>query len=427
MHLLTHSDEGKPAGRNFIADRRPDQRRLLGTFDLPVVSATEPYYFHAGGCQLLGDCLVVPCETGQNKSVVMFFDVSDHMQIREFDVGLRIPRNDRDAAAAGLTDFVREGHDVWLLAVFDSGTVDFYESLDLTDTVPFFSKFSCKVPEKHHEALVLLTDASNRVFAVGLNKTFFGEDTAVLYEVDLANEKLNPVTEVSYTTRNGASLRWAASLEIVSDTNLRLHCTASTITTAVTSIRSTPHRPCGGARPKGARQIVARGSREVVAAGGSMSPRQVARTREGLSMVKKKRTRRTAALSAPRDLSAGVIVVLSGGPFDLTNPPEVRDRMDQYIADLNADPYVQANTGGNGLTFKLLQNQQFPHLHQTKWRQVCAALNLLAATPLILVGHSNGGAAAVDLARCLQSQGEDSRPALHGRLGADARRHRRRQ
>jgi pimeloyl-ACP methyl ester carboxylesterase len=121
-------------------------------------------------------------------------------------------------------------------------------------------------------------------------------------------------------------------------------------------------------------------------------------------MVKKKRTRRTSALSAPRDLSAGVIVVLSGGPFDLTNPPEVRDRMDQYIADVNADPYVQANTGGNGLTFKLLQNQQFPHLHQTKWRQVCAALNLLAATPLILVGHSNGGAAAVDLARCLQSQ-----------------------
>ncbi len=226
VHLLTHSDEGKPAGRIFIADRRPDQRRLLGTFDLPVVSATEPFYFHAGGCQLLGDCLVVPCETGQNKSVVMFLDVSDHMQIREFDVGLRIPRNDRDAAAAGVTDFVREGHDVWLLAVFDSGTVDFYESLDLTDAVPFFARFSCKVPEKHHEALVLLTDTSNRVFAVGLNKTFFGEDTAVLYEVDLANEKLNPVTEVSYTTRNGASLRWAASLEIVSDTNLRLHCTS---------------------------------------------------------------------------------------------------------------------------------------------------------------------------------------------------------
>jgi hypothetical protein len=34
------------------------------------------------------------------------------------------------------------------------------------------------------------------------------------------------------------------------------------------------------------------------------------------------------------------------------NPPEVRDRMDQYILGVNADPFVQANTGGRGLTFK---------------------------------------------------------------------------
>jgi hypothetical protein len=115
-------------------------------------------------------------------------------------------------------------------------------------------------------------------------------------------------------------------------------------------------------------------------------------------------TRRPSAPSATRDLTAGVVVVLSGGPFDLMNPPEVRDRMDQYILGVNADPFVQANTGGRGLTFKLLPNQRNPHLHQAKWRQICGALNLLAATPLIIVGHSNGGAAAVDLARCLQTQ-----------------------
>jgi hypothetical protein len=116
--------------------------------------------------------------------------------------------------------------------------------------------------------------------------------------------------------------------------------------------------------------------------------------------------RRSASLIVPRDLSAGVIVVLSGGGFDAMNPVEVRQRMDEYIADVNADPFVQANSGGNGLRFNLLPNQQKPHLHQAKWRQICAALNLLAAKPLILVGHSNGGAAAVDLARCLQSQGK---------------------
>jgi len=123
-------------------------------------------------------------------------------------------------------------------------------------------------------------------------------------------------------------------------------------------------------------------------------------------MARRKVSTTTASPAPARDLTHGVIVVLSGGGFDAMNPIEVRNRMDQYITDVNADPFVQANTGGAGLTFKLLPGQSKPHLHQAKWRQICAALNLLTATPLILVGHSNGGAAAVDLARCLQSQGK---------------------
>jgi hypothetical protein len=38
-----------------------------------------------------------------------------------------------------------------------------------------------------------------------------------------------------------------------------------------------------------------------------------------------------------RDLTQGVIVVLSGGGFDAMNPVEVRNRMDQYITDVNGD------------------------------------------------------------------------------------------
>ena len=135
-----------------------------------------------------------------------------------------------------------------------------------------------------------------------------------------------------------------------------------------------------------------------------MAKKKVSRKKASTKKVKVKGW--SATLSDARDLSAGVIVVLSGGGFDLMNPKEVRDRMDQYITDVNADPFVQANTGGNGLKFKLLPNQQTKHLHQAKWRQICSALNLLTASPLILVGHSNGGAAAVDLARCLRSQGK---------------------
>ena len=109
--------------------------------------------------------------------------------------------------------------------------------------------------------------------------------------------------------------------------------------------------------------------------------------------------------NTPRDLSAGVIAVLSGGPFDQTNPVEVRDRMDQLIRDVNSDPYVLANSGGKGLIFKLLPDWPY-HIHQSEWPQICDKLKLLTASPLILVGHSNGGAAVIDLARCLQGAGK---------------------
>ena len=110
--------------------------------------------------------------------------------------------------------------------------------------------------------------------------------------------------------------------------------------------------------------------------------------------------------AAPRDLSQGVIVVLSGGAFDFMNPPEVRSRMDQLIVDVNADPYVLANSGGKGLTFKLFPDQQLNHLHQSQWRDICDRLQVLTASPLILIGHSNGGAAVIDIARCLEKKGK---------------------
>jgi hypothetical protein len=113
----------------------------------------------------------------------------------------------------------------------------------------------------------------------------------------------------------------------------------------------------------------------------------------------------SSGLSEQRDFSQGVIVILSGGPVDITNPVEVLTRMDQIITDINADPWVLANTGGKGLIVRLLKNQQTNHIHQARWKDLCDIPQLLAASPLILIGHSNGGAAAMDLARYLQDQG----------------------
>jgi pimeloyl-ACP methyl ester carboxylesterase len=112
-------------------------------------------------------------------------------------------------------------------------------------------------------------------------------------------------------------------------------------------------------------------------------------------------------LPGRRDLSQGVIVILSGGPVDMTNPVEVRNRMDQIITEVNADPSVLANSGGKGVIFRLLENQGTNHIHQARWRDLCDVPELLAASPIIIVGHSNGGAAAMDLARFLQENNRE--------------------
>jgi hypothetical protein len=106
-----------------------------------------------------------------------------------------------------------------------------------------------------------------------------------------------------------------------------------------------------------------------------------------------------------KELSQGVIIVLSGGPVDWTNPPEVLSRMDQIITDVNADPWVLSNTAGKGLMVRLLPDQQTNHIHQAKWPDLCNAPALKTASPIVIVGHSNGGAAAMDLTRYLETQG----------------------
>ncbi len=106
--------------------------------------------------------------------------------------------------------------------------------------------------------------------------------------------------------------------------------------------------------------------------------------------------------SCTKDLSGGALILFSGGPADGTNPPEVRKRMDEYIESINKHPQVQKCSNGKGLSYKYLAEQPNFYIHQSKWRQVCEALKQRPASPLVIVGHSNGGAAAVSLSRCLQ-------------------------
>jgi hypothetical protein len=226
------SDMSEDAGRILVIDRRVGQRKFVTEYRLPTLgSGGSNVLNHAGGCQLLGDVLVVPSESGNNSSVVAFLDVSEPLKITELHSSLRIPRNDRDAAAASLTPISRDGKIVWLCGVYDSGSVDFYESPDLPGGAPFQPLFSSpiKVMEKNHQAL-LFTDQANQLFAAGLNRgdfPFF--DRLILYAVDLASKQMTPDPERSYSTGGGTRLQWGADLETVGET---FSCTALNVTMA---------------------------------------------------------------------------------------------------------------------------------------------------------------------------------------------------
>lgn len=107
-----------------------------------------------------------------------------------------------------------------------------------------------------------------------------------------------------------------------------------------------------------------------------------------------------------RDLSRGAIVMMSGGGFDAANPPEVRARMDAYLDSVNASEVVHRCSGGQGMTYQLLPDQQTKHVHQTKWPKLCDSLAERDAAPIVIAGHSNGGAAAISLSRCLEGKGK---------------------
>jgi N-acetylmuramoyl-L-alanine amidase len=275
--LLTHSDTSKDSGRILVVDRRPGQQKLVKEFRLPRLGGPGASFHHAGGCQVVGDVLAVPSETGQNQSAVAFFDLSDPLNIQELHPTLRISRDSRDAAAVGITAVTRSGQEAWLAAVYDSGTVDFYESPDLPGGAPFAHLFSFKVQEKHHQSLLLLTDASDRVFAVGLNRTFLGSNDLVLYEVDLVGQSMTVDLRRAYLPDGGA-LRWGAGLEVRGQ-GLVMHCTSRNYGSRCTVSAFDP------AAPRVARAIRPRATRARKAA--KASRRRVGTTKRAARARKK--------------------------------------------------------------------------------------------------------------------------------------------
>jgi hypothetical protein len=230
-YLFTHADEYRESGRLLIASR--DNLALSGwTTVLPFTAEVdEPFYPHAGGCQSLGNLLVVACETiGKAKrSVLAFLDVTNPGQPVELE-RLRIPRGVK-AMAAGLTVYTREGAQTYLVAAYEHGKVDLYWSSALTGEWSQ-TRESLTVREKGHQAFLLFTDRTESVFAIGLNHSVTEWDWsnwALLYrlhfDADGAPRELERLARKTFRTHDGAALRWGAAIEAASSTKLVLHCT----------------------------------------------------------------------------------------------------------------------------------------------------------------------------------------------------------
>src|SRR5262249_33887439 len=126
--------DGKESGL-LVTLKRKGAPEIAKEISLPVISQDNPHYNHPGGCQVIGDCLIIPMETEALQhaaSAVCFFDISDPTNVVEINQTNRIMRGNSRGGAAGITNFSKAGHDFWLVCVYnhDGGlpSADFYIS-----------------------------------------------------------------------------------------------------------------------------------------------------------------------------------------------------------------------------------------------------------------------------------------------------------
>ena len=388
-HVLSYSHEG--SDRGLMLAMRDADRRLVHAVDVPN-DAGRPLY-HAGGVQRLGDMIAVASESQKNFSVVTFLDARRLVGAGEaVEIAKPIVRTNKDAMAVGVTDITLNGQTKWLAGVYQKGTIDVYLHPNILDaTQEWQHKGAVKVKEQNHQSLLLFAEtqpaasSDDHLYAVGLNHgNVFYSHRATLYRVTLADATPTLIAQVDsredFNFKSKATLRFGGGMEVVG-TEFELYGTERAFTGDCVVQRF------ASGTPRDARATV----RERTAVAATPEPASI--------------TGKVSMPPTPIDLSDGVIIVLSGGPFDAMNPREVLDSMERLIDDVNSDPWVRERTGGVGLRFKLLHGQVNGHLHQSKWRSIRTALQDLKARPLVIVGHSNGGAAAVDLAKTLAAEG----------------------
>ena len=165
----------------------------------------HPPLRHPGGCQLVGDFLVVGVEDNQDKlrSVIQFWNVSEprsprlakHLTIH------RESRNVKEKTAGAVAIAKRRGSHLLAVANWDSAAIDFYESngMPLTDARCRFSNLEDRTwtaaesdrsqwePDQiwgKYQSINMFGDRSGRLFLIGFDTDSNQRDVADLFLFD---------------------------------------------------------------------------------------------------------------------------------------------------------------------------------------------------------------------------------------------------
>jgi len=224
FYLITHSDVHADAGLLLIADATKNAT----TMPLKVPSIGGAALNHPGGCQLVGDYLLVPFEAvHQNVSRISFFDVSDPATPAELSRPAPITRTDRKAGAAGIANVTVDGTEFWYLAAYDNGRMEIYRSDGnaFPDT-EFGLVFTKQLPDGY-ESFCLFAEQSNQLFGIGFRRDSLGRDKADLYHIHLDTEQLELFESTHFFANvwRNVHFRWGAGLDIRSTTELAILAT----------------------------------------------------------------------------------------------------------------------------------------------------------------------------------------------------------
>jgi hypothetical protein len=211
-HLAFLSHDSATAGYLLVAEfpeELPGEGRVIHFERFPSDGGAPPLR-HAGGMQLVGNVLVVGLEDNQQKtrSEIQFWNVADPSkpaQLKHLTVERSGAPKDKTAGAVGLAE-LGPGH---LLAVanWDSRAIDFYTSNgkplgDVDCRFAFAARWQDTRADKagwqpdasfgSYQAVNLVTDMAGKVYLLGFETAFPGDDLVELYAVDLSQppEKL---------------------------------------------------------------------------------------------------------------------------------------------------------------------------------------------------------------------------------------------